>query len=251
MAFEYVLTHPCKVKDQYDALQIIEFSKKISYLAIVEDLIREKKGEVKDNDEVEAEDGEKTTIGDLRSEIRPLLHLSHVCRTCPANLIRRTFEDDIPLGCHGTIHYPISVVTELLVMEAVKYIANKRLYQREGLFVQYLMDHDLGERVRDMRSRTGLFFERPESIEVEFFNDEHGRSIDSDAVFDFLLGFNVTSDFAEEVFLPFFHVFEGVVKFVEREDPSIVEDRSLMELRTFGNAMRIAAELKCGIDCYV
>ncbi len=255
MTFEYILDFECPVKKQIDLKDISAFAMKRNQLNNIEAEIKKEKGEVKDSDIYTAvtitADGRKKTdikVGDLRAEVEALLKYAQHCYGCNANVQERTYGDNTTLGCHGTVRYPVSRTVEVILMEAIKYIIEHKLQDREGLIIQYILEHDkIGKRSKRMRKVEGVYFERQSPLSHEFTYQNVKRKITTDEIVEALFGYNYSPAYAEKMFVPFFHIMEGVVNFVGRSDASMIADPCLIDLRAYGNALRIISEIECEI----
>lgn len=195
MAFEYLLTHSCPVKDAFPKDALIGALEAKATLKRHRDSGRRRGLSERQilAEEVPIhlhEGGEKRVkiekLKTIKKRVDQLEALRDHCQDCPANCSGRDF------GCHGTIRYPISGEGEAWIMRnfcAAEAAESSQIHE-------WIREHEIrGEGLARVRAeRLGLGPEAGQVFEMEsaatkVYEDETGerREVTSDQIFELMM----------------------------------------------------------------
>jgi hypothetical protein len=181
----------------------------------------------------------ETSVAEVERELAPIRKLRRYCKGCRFNVIQKSLSEERFAGCCGSVHYPLSAASERWVARSADHILQVGLDDSHGLLLRFIDDHPaVGNRVTAMRGQGGAFFE----LESRFELRARGKEYNTDQLWEMLLGFNITPIYAKAVYAPFFEAMQALLNSSPGpERYSLHEDRTVLELRIFGNACRLSA----------
>lgn len=203
-------------------------------------------------------DREELTPKQLRERSQGYeIHAGH-CRGCPANVIERVTKHPQVFGCHGRVDQPLTAELEFLLYVTLRYIADKQLDTPRGRLLHFILESGLdGNTARNARENkpeegNSAFAARESALSYTFQGPTGEVTIDTDQLLEALFfGERIEPEAAKFMYGPFFQTMEEMIAIlIEQQGLNArkrLADPGIVQLRAFGTAVAISAELNTGI----
>lgn len=183
-------------------------------------------------------------------------HAGH-CRGCPANVLERVRQGENLFGCHGTINYPLSQELEFLLYVTLRFIGDRQMDAPPSRLLHFILESGItGEAVQNARQakpeQGSQFAARGNAFSHTFPGPQGEATIDTDQLLEAMFfGNRIEPQVAKFLFVPFFETMEQMINVLLAEKKTgaaaRLADRGVLQLREFGAAVAIAAELGCHV----
>lgn len=177
------------------------------------------------------------------------VHAGH-CRGCPANVLERLTRNENVFGCHGSLDTPLSTELELLLYVTLRYVTQHEMDAPGSRLLHFILETGIGgEAVRAARETLTA---RKECFNVVIDRAGEDVVLDTDQLLEALFfGERVEPQAAKFLFLPWIDTMERMIDVLVREQSldarKRLADPGIVQLRAFGAAVKIAAELDCSV----
>ena len=268
MAIDYILDVACEPKKKLGLGGVLDGSKLVGQALELERLLEsgyaspdEPVRIVRLTPEGQHEQEELTSV-ELTSRAKALMVHRDFCRGCPANVVEQVLGGERLFGCHGSIAYPLTEELELMLTVTLNWIIKHELDGDAGRIVRFILDTGLtGEAsasARAARPESGAAFTvLNEAVRLDIIVESGGHPstripLSTDQVLEALFfGGRIEHQVARFMYVPFFQAMERLVAHVVQAKGEgalqRLTDPGVIQLRAFGAAVAIAAELSCNI----
>lgn len=258
MAIDFILDYGCEPKKLLGLGGVLDGSKVRQQVAQMRQLHED--GRVPDGEPITIVritpdgtlDSESLTPRELEARAAGYdMHAGH-CRGCPANVLERTMRSEHVFGCHGMINYPLSHELEFLLYVTLRFVGDRLMDAPASRLVHFILETGVsGEAAHSARQgkpeHGAPFTARSEGLSHVIGGPAGDVSIDTDQLLEALFfGSKIEPQVAQFLYVPFFETMEQMIGVLMQERPrdaGRLADRSVVQLRQFGAAVKIAAEL--------
>lgn len=185
------------------------------------------------------------------------IHAGH-CRGCPANVMERLTKSEQLFGCHGALDFPLTSELEFLLYVTLRYVADHQLDTPRARLIHFIIETDItGDIARNARENkpepgAAPFAARMDPLSYTFNGPKGEVTIDTDQIMDVLFFVPlIDARTAAFLYVPFFQTMEDMIKILVQQASlganKRLADRGIVQLRAFGSAVTICAELGCNI----
>lgn len=185
------------------------------------------------------------------------IHAGH-CRGCPANVIERATGHPQVFGCHGRVDRPLTSELEFLLYVTLRYVADHQLDTPRARLIHFILESGIdGNTARNARENkpddgTPAFAARDAALSYTFQGPSGEVTVDTDQLLEALFfGERVEPEAARFMYAPFFETMEDMIAILVKQQglnaQKRLADPGIVQLRAFGTAVAISAELKTGI----
>jgi hypothetical protein len=191
----------------------------------------------------------ETTIAEEKKNLGLMNEYAETCQICPLNVVKQTTEKPCIFGCYSSITFPISELAEQMLAATVEYVATKRKGQPEFLLVKEILDMRLiPHKIGSMRASGRHFLEAEDPEFVEFEHMGRKAVVDTNQILEIVFGYNMDNARASHLYQPFLHTLDASCESVGADwKERIKHDKTIDEIRTFVNSVKIASNNGCGI----
>ena len=185
------------------------------------------------------------------------IHAGH-CRGCPANVRERLTGPEHVFGCHASVDLPLTAELEFLLYVTLRYIADHQLDTPRARLVHFILETGvnghLARNARENKPEDGSppFAQRPDALAYTFHGPQGEATVDTDQIVEVLFfAERIEPEALRFMYAPFFETMEEMIAILVKQAglnaSKRLADLGIIQLRAFGTAVAIAAELGCGI----